>query len=748
MNWRDRGSRTLDGLRWRHVVIGLGVATMLLLVLLVGGLWYLSHYLGIPAAPEISGYRFLNPSVENECIDAHSGEPEPSYQGWCDEQRQVYYRMPQGTDFFGLQYPWIVNLERPFGKVPLLSRDYMQSIGYVYDPGPINANNPGDLPVGLTWHEDAERGGRILDVSCAACHSGQLTYKGTAVVVDGSPGGHALPALQPTQFVAYSVLALTTTYINPFKFRRFANRVLADVPEDQKRNARGTLKRQLRKAIGEALVYARYNLSLYTTTEGYGRTDGLGRIANTVFGDYITPDNYRIANAPVNYPHVWDIWAFDWVQWMGSVRQAMARNVNEALGTRARIDLRHAETLYDHTVMLPELHCIETTLQHLKPPTWPEDLFGAIDHSLAREGKALFDSSCRNCHGPFPQQAVDGKVDYSQTARHHRCDTCHGPFVTTPDGGMKNLINAGRHPLLSGLVDSKRASDEISPAGDDFPPLYGEDDGYADQSERSDYWEMIHIPLSYIGTDPTSALNMINYRYDISSVIELVKAQPGDSPLRVPPDCAQAPGPYCIDDPKAVSFAVGIRFIGGEARYQQYRDWALMAADGYTPRPDKERAVADLNGFGEEDNPVAWRAYRPRPLEGIWATAPFLHNGSVPSIYQLLLPAEERDAEFYLGRKEFDPATLGIEVSPFPGAFRFDTRVTGNSNLGHEFDDGLCGDGVIGYAVPGQRGYCRQFTERERMAIIEYLKIHSDGPRPDPGSRAHCANVDWAGYTP
>ncbi|MEO0614609.1 MAG: di-heme-cytochrome C peroxidase [Pseudomonadota bacterium] len=749
MSVRGFFSRLRRMFTWKRVLIGIGVTICLIIMLAVGGLWYLSNYLGIPEHQEITAYRYLNPSEENVCVNPETGEPEPSYQGWCDNQRQIYYRMPQGTDFFGIQYDWVANLERPFGKKQLMTRQYMEAIGYVYDPTRQNPSNPYDLPVGLTWHEDEERGGRILDVSCAACHSGHMTYKGTAIVVDGSPGGHALPALEPTQFVAYSIVSMTSTYINPFKFNRFANKVLADVPREEYKAAKKALKKQMRQSIGEALGYARYNLFLYPTTEGYGRTDGLGRIANTVFGDYITPENYRIANAPVNYPHTWDIWAFDWVQWMGSVRQAMARNVNEALGTRARIDLRTAGGLFDHSVMLAEQHCIETTLQNLKPPTWPEDLFGTIDDDLVEKGREIFEATCQTCHGPFPQKAVNGKVDYSQTAKHHSCQTCHGPYVTAPDGDLKSLIAANKHPNISGVGTEKRASTAISDAGQSYLPLHNNEDGYADQSERADYWEMIHIPLDYIGTDPTSALNMINLRYDISSIFELANSPEANPILKtnLPPTCEEAPkDPYCLDDPKETPFATGLRYLGGEARLQQYRDWDLMERSGYTPRPEHERGVSDLDGFGEIDNPVAWYAYRPRPLEGIWATAPYLHNGSVPSIYQLLLPAEERDAVFYLGRKEFDPRTLGFEVSKFKGAFEFDTRVTGNSNLGHEFDDGLCGDGVIGFAIPGKPGYCRQFSEGERMAILEYLKVHSDGERPDPGSKPHCINVKWPGY--
>lgn len=718
---------------WRGLLKTIISLVLLLIIGVIGFLWYISNYPNIPEYSEISEYRFLNPGEQKQCVNPeplndNPDDPKndimvPRYQGWCAEERQHYYRLPQGTDFFGLQYDWIPNLEKPIGKKPLITRQYMQRLGYIYDPMKTpNKDNPYDLPIGLTWHYDKETDAKILDVSCAACHSGQITYQGTALVIDGGAGAHALPSLQPTQFMANSVVSLLVTYINPFKFNRFARKVLKDTPEEEYSAAKKQLRSATWSTIKQALVYGKNNFFLYPTTEGYGRTDGLGRIANTVYGDYITPDNYKTADAPVSYPHVWDIWAFDWVQWMGSVRQAMARNVNEAFGTRAKLDLKHSGSLYENSALMTELHCIETTLQHLEPPKWPEDVFGEIDQTLSHEGEKIFGEVCASCHGPFPRTAVDGKIDYDATAKNHKCTTCHGPLMVNSDGELLDLINKKNHPQVQ-----LAAGQWLGVPKTDFEL----------QSKRDDYWEMIHIPLDYIGTDPTSALNMINYTYDISSVVEMVKEK------RAAGSILRLPDPESIPDPSKTGFAQGLSYIGGEVRNKQYREWGLIGDDGYTPKPDKVAQVEDYNGFGEHDNPVPWRAYRPRPLEGVWATAPFLHNGSIPSIYQLLLPVEERDQTFYLGRREYNPKTLGIEVNKIKGAFKFDTQITGNSNLGHEFNDGLCGDGVIGYQIKERPGYCRQLTERERSAIIEYLKIHSDGERPSPQSEPHCAGVTW-----
>ena len=75
--------------------------------------------------------------------------------------------------------------------------------------------------------------------------------------------------------------------------------------------------------------------------------------------------------------------------------------------------------------------------------------------------------------------------------------------------------------------------------------------------------------------------------------------------------------------------------------------------------------------------------YKAGPLGGIWATAPFLHNGSVPNLYQLLLPPDERVKKFKVGSREFDPVNVGFDFTG--GPFDFDTDLVGNSNKGHVY---------------------------------------------------------------
>src|SRR5207237_2282146 len=109
-------------------------------------------------------------------------------------------------------------------------------------------------------------------------------------------------------------------------------------------------------------------------------------------------------------------------------------------------------------------------------------------------------------------------------------------------------------------------------------------------------------------------------------------------------------------------------------------------------------------------------AYKVRPLNGVWATPPYLHNGSVPTVEALLGPPEDRPKKFYLGNREYDPVNLGYKFDKITNGFEFDTSIRGNSNRGHEFRKDYSKDmeikGVIGPALSAD----------DRKALIEYLK--------------------------
>ena len=115
-------------------------------------------------------------------------------------------------------------------------------------------------------------------------------------------------------------------------------------------------------------------------------------------------------------------------------------------------------------------------------------------------------------------------------------------------------------------------------------------------------------------------------------------------------------------------------------------------------------------------------AYKARPLNGIWATAPYLHNGSVPTLYDLLLPkkregdpeeGEYRPDEFRVGSRELDPVKVGFRSTGYEG-FRFLTDRRGNFNSGHEYAAGRTAQ-PNGETLPA-------LNADQRWALVEYMK--------------------------
>ena len=111
--------------------------------------------------------------------------------------------------------------------------------------------------------------------------------------------------------------------------------------------------------------------------------------------------------------------------------------------------------------------------------------------------------------------------------------------------------------------------------------------------------------------------------------------------------------------------------------------------------------------------------YNARPLSGIWAQAPYLHNGSVPTVYHLLVP-QERPVSFYKSRLEYDQKNLGYAWTAPPSTQEFSNSYVFNSesfsafsNVGHDTD----------IEENGQR-YKLDWSDDKAgaMAIIEYLK--------------------------
>jgi hypothetical protein len=112
---------------------------------------------------------------------------------------------------------------------------------------------------------------------------------------------------------------------------------------------------------------------------------------------------------------------------------------------------------------------------------------------------------------------------------------------------------------------------------------------------------------------------------------------------------------------------------------------AELEAVGY--EPPKE--------FGVRSTGKYWAA----TLSGVWARSPYLHNGSVRTLQELLKPPGQRAKTFKRGSQEYEASEMGYTDA---GAYVFDTSGEGNSNAGHD--------------------YGTKLTSEEKRELLEYLK--------------------------
>jgi mono/diheme cytochrome c family protein len=195
-----------------------------------------------------------------------------------------------------------------------------------------------------------------------------------------------------------------------------------------------------------------------------------------------------------------------------------------------------------------------------------------------------------------------------------------------------------------------------------------------ENSQKKRFMVVKDVKATYVGTDPHEATDFINRTADSG---DLGKGR--------------------------VSAGDGLDLVTNGIINKFFDKMKLSPAEQVEWRGNR-----DPNDLAVRSEPV----YKARPLTGIWAISPYLHNGSVPNLYALLSPQNERPDTFWTGSKQFDPVKVGHDISELKGAYLYDVMKPGNSNHGHEFKDGPRGNGVIGPAL----------SPDDRWAIIEYLK--------------------------
>jgi hypothetical protein len=205
-------------------------------------------------------------------------------------------------------------------------------------------------------------------------------------------------------------------------------------------------------------------------------------------------------------------------------------------------------------------------------------------------------------------------------------------------------------------------------------------------------------PLCDVGTDRREYA--ILHRTVQSGVFEGVKAPVG-APIGATSDTFALLGVAVIGSIFQQTFGVSI-FKYGTAE-----------AAAVTPKKHKiaaDELLATYKPAGPD--PCGGKAgsikYESRVMHGIWAAAPYLHNGSVPTLADLLKPPRSRPDKFEVGNR-YDTALVGLSRNQAPGAEKRNTRGcdeddlnSGESRCGHDFGTGL--------------------SASEKQALLEYLK--------------------------
>jgi hypothetical protein len=313
------------------------------------------------------------------------------------------------------------------------------------------------------------------------------------------------------------------------------------------------------------------------------------------------------------------------------------------------------------------------------PPAWDASWMdwvqynGSIQQPMGRNiGEALGVRSSINL-------SADSQKRFQNTIR---IDNIHSleELLAGPEPGKG--INSPKWPadIFDGIDPAKASQGQRlyrQLCADCHSPAVASEEGRAAKywgaysSSGKQFFKVTMVPLEVIGTDPKQARNFHDRFADTGPL--------GQGRL---------------------SAADGLTWITQAVIRQAYQQLNLSEQD-------------QLEWDGYRVNQVRTPlAYRARPTNGIWATPPYLHNGSVPNLFELLSPVAERSRGFYVGSKEYDPVQVGLNPSPVDGASEFRVDRAGNSNRGHEFNDGPKGAGVIG----------RKLSPDERMQLIEYLK--------------------------
>jgi mono/diheme cytochrome c family protein len=578
---------------------------------------------------------------------AASADPIYVEQGpqWTPEARADFYTHDQGSRLIRLS--WLQALKGKDGR-PFLA-DSMSRYGFLPNP-----DGSAGLPVG--FHTSGSGDAQLVGVTCSACHTRQLEVAGKAYRVDGGP---SLTDFQA--FLGGLDKAVGDATADDASFAAFAASVL------QTSNPAATDVAALRQRVDAwyRCYHAWASATLPPDGWGLGRLDAVGIIFNRIAGTDIGPppdmlirDNMRRADAPVRYPFLWNSPVQNLTDWGGFVLNgnnvlALSRNTGQALSFASFEPKRSFGPFfsYANSIDFGGLEKLEERLRQMGPPKWPKEW--PINASLAADGAKIFDTQCSGCHGI--------KLPFS----------LFKPSTwLTPSAWDTPVKNVGTDTHQFDELAWKVKTGSMKGAG--FPFV-------ANRLQEEDY--AVHMMFSAV------VGSILEYKFWLGKDTN----SPDGFGTLPPSEQTPASGRIASADPQA---------LAARSDSQKTTDAAggakpAVAPDSLTIEPGTLLRRTLHRG-----------AYEARVLQGIWAAAPYLHNGSVPTLAELLKPAPQRVSQFKLGTK-YDIDNVGLAAtqdasSPTRTVTGCDKRNSGDSNCGHEFGTRL--------------------SDPQKKALLEYLK--------------------------
>jgi len=598
-------------------------------------------------------------------------------QGWTPAQVIDWYGRDQGSRL--IPRSWFDALEQPgpAGSPPKRFLDLMAGYNYLLDgegwPIGFTEDRQDDTKLGRTqlrWLPHQRNDEPWVGMTCAACHTGELRSGTHVMRVQGGP---TLANFQAFYFAFTQ--ALQETRADAGKLARFEAKILPA-------GANAGDRARLEKALDQLIAYQTglANMNHTHAVYGFGRLDAVGYILNKV-SFVASPDAPSVndPDAPVSYPFLWNIGQQVRVQWDGIAQNAvvgsvdvgaLGRNTGEVIGVFADVQPPKGflQPTFHASVQAKNLIKIEQQVAQLKPPRWPRELF-PVDDALAHEGEQLFADHCASCHAELK------RGDLTTRAR---------PDGTPLDRLYVLFPQAGSDPgITSAPADTDRwmACNTVidqSATGQLQNQLTGEGlDRFGPRSATS-----LMLAGTVKGVDIAKAGDILEY-ISLAALAQQFLSWRGSHPALEPL-------------PAASSLAL----VAPQTQAQIY-----------AARKDKCDAYASQREHFKEVG------YKARPLTGIWATAPYLHNGSVPTLYDLLSPPARRPASFFLGAREFDPVNVGLfKDQSAQNSWQYRVIddagqiIEGNSNRGHDYP----------FWAPADSDEVR---DHKRRALVEYLKV-------------------------